>query len=84
MLQSSNQVPQTTVTNTSTNVTMNINPTSHIPINDNNVWNQSKPIPPTVQPHGKTSFYWYNIELTTKGTLFFYKYFSRRYGFKTN
>lgn len=55
MLQSSNQVPQTVITNTSTTAATTVNPTSHIPINDNNMWNQQKPpILPTIQPHGRT------------------------------
>lgn len=61
MLQPSNQVPQTVITNTSATTATNVNPTSHVPINDN-VWNQQKPsILPTIQPHG-TLYNWYNLK----------------------
>jgi hypothetical protein len=55
MLQATNQVPTTTVSNPVATTTTVINPMTQIPANDSNTWVQANPIvTPIVQPQGKT------------------------------
>lgn len=55
MLQSSNQVPATPISNTPVTTTVTVNPMPHVPNNDNNTWTQpNTAVPPMVGPHGMT------------------------------
>lgn len=76
MLQSSNQAPQTPVSNSAAATTTSRNPTTHVPTNDANAWpQQPKPsVPPIAQtPHGKQCYFYI---LFANNTCFIHIYLS--------
>lgn len=53
MLQATNQVPATTVSNPAATTTTVINPMTQMPASDSNTWIQANPIVPSIaQPQG--------------------------------